>query len=240
MIKVNLLDSVTDRAKGVAAVETRVSSPKAQTLLLAVVVAAILGLGMAYDYMSARGEHSNAEVELVKQNQIKEKMKLVLTEQADLEKKNREVENRINAIQQLRASQQGPSAILSEIKERVETIPGLYLESVEQKGNDLIIKGGSPNETSVTRLGQSLEFAGSTFSNLSIETERKPAEVIAAPGASTAAPGASKEASAQTVDLKVEKPEIVNFVIKCAYAPRSTQPSNSAPQTPPSNQIAQK
>jgi hypothetical protein len=129
---------------------------------------------------------------------------------------------------------------LSEIKERVETIPGLYLESVEQKGNDLIIKGGSPNETSVTRLGQSLEFAGSTFSNLSIETERKPAEVIAAPGASTAAPGASKEASAQTVDLKVEKPEIVNFVIKCAYAPRSTQPSNSAPQTPPSNQIAQK
>jgi Tfp pilus assembly protein PilN len=240
MIKVNLLDSVTDRAKGVAAVETRVSSPKAQTLLLAVVVAAILGLGMAYDYMSARGEHSNVEAELVKQNQIKDKMKLVLTEQADLEKKNREVESRINAIQKLRASQQGPSAILSEIKERVETIPGLYLESVEQKGNDLIIRGGSPNETSVTRLGQSLEFAGSTFSNLSIETERKPADVIAAPGASTVSPGTSKEASAQTVDLKVERPEIVNFVIKCAYAPRSTQPSNPTPQTPPSNQIAQK
>jgi Tfp pilus assembly protein PilN len=240
MIKVNLLDSVTDRAKGVAAVETRVSSPKAQTLLLAVVVAAILSLGMAYDYMSARGEHSNAEAELVKQNQIKDKMKLVLTEQADLEKKNKEVESRINAIQKLRASQQGPSAILNEIKERVETIPGLYLESVEQKGNDLVIKGGSPNETSVTRLGQSLEFAGSTFSNLSIETERKPADVIAAPGASTIAPGPSKEASAQTVDLKVERPEIVNFVIKCAYAPRSTQPSNPALQTPASNQIAQK
>jgi predicted nuclease with TOPRIM domain len=188
---------------------------------------------MAYDYISARGEQNNAQAELEKQNQIKEKMKLVLSEQADLEKKNKEVEARINAIHKLRASQQGPSAILSEIKERVDTIPGLYLESVEQKGSDLVIKGGSPNETSVTRLGQSLEFAGSTFSNLSIETERKQVEFAAAPVT-------SKDVSAQTVDLKIEKPEIVNFTIKCVYAPRPTEKGTPVAQTPPSNQIAKK
>ena len=38
MIKVNLLDSVTDRAKGVAAVEEKVANPRTQTMLFALVV----------------------------------------------------------------------------------------------------------------------------------------------------------------------------------------------------------
>ena len=42
MIKVNLLDSVTDRAKGVAAVEQKVANPQMQTLLFALVVFGLL------------------------------------------------------------------------------------------------------------------------------------------------------------------------------------------------------
>jgi Tfp pilus assembly protein PilN len=229
MIKVNLLDSVTDRAKGVAAVEDRVASPRAQTLLLGVVITALLALGMSYDYVSANSEHSSAEVELAKQQEIKNQMQLVNKEQADLEKKTADVQARINAIQTLRAAQQGPGSVLHEVKDRIDWIPGLYLESVEQKGNALIIKGGSPNESSVARFGQSLEFSSGVFSNLSIETERKVADAPAGK-------------AAVATDLAFEKPEIVNFTVKCAYAPHPPQAQQQSAPNPaaPANQIAQK
>ncbi len=210
MIKVNLLDSVTDRAKGVAAVEERVASPRAQTILMGIVVMALLAVGVGYDYVSAKADHSAAEVALAKEKAI--------TPDAG------------RAIQNLRASQRGPSEVLLEVKERVDTIPGLYLESLEQKGGGLVLKGGSPNESSVARLGQSLEFSSGRFSDLSIETERKPVEPIVPKGATAA-----------TLDLK-DKPEIVNFTIKCNYAPRPAQPAASpgANAAQPANQIAQK
>ena len=44
--------------------------------------------------------------------------------------------------------------------------PGLYLESVEQKGEQLTISGNSPDESVVTQFGRSLEFSGGLFSNL--------------------------------------------------------------------------
>jgi Tfp pilus assembly protein PilN len=230
MIKVNLLDSVTDRAKGVAAVEERVASPRAQTILMGVVVMALLAVGVGYDYVSAKADHSAAEVALAKEKAIQLQMQAVNREQVELEQKTAEVQNRINAIQNLRASQQGPSEVLREVKERVDTIPGLYLESLEQKGGGLVLKGGSPNESSVARLGQSLEFSSGRFSDLSIETERKTVEAVVPKGATAA-----------LIDLK-DKPEIVNFIIKCNYASHPAQPAASpgANAAQPANQIAQK
>ncbi len=73
----------------------------------------------------------------------------------------------------LRESQQGPSAVLREIKARFDSVPGLYLKSLEQKDGELTIKGISPNESSVTRFGQSLEFSSGLFTNLNIETQRE-------------------------------------------------------------------
>ena len=52
MIKINLLDSVTDRPKGAALVEDKVTSPAVQTLLLAIIVFCLLVLGAGYDYVT--------------------------------------------------------------------------------------------------------------------------------------------------------------------------------------------
>ena len=52
MIKINLLDSVTDRPTGVAMVEDKVSTRGVQTLLLALTVVGLLVLGIGYDYIS--------------------------------------------------------------------------------------------------------------------------------------------------------------------------------------------
>lgn len=222
MIKINLLESVTDRPAGVAFVEDKISSTRTQTFLLALTVMALLILGMGYDYVSANAQHQTATRELEKQRRINEQMLAVKREQADLEKKIADITLRLDAIQKLRSSQQGPSAVLAEIKARFDSVPGLYLKSVEQKDAELVIKGESPNEAAVTRFGESMEFSSGMFTNLNIETQREAAHAVTplSNGASAPAP----------VDANVPQPEVVAFTIKCNYArPASQQSANPAP-----------
>jgi uncharacterized protein YoxC len=133
VIKVNLLESITDRSGGVAFVEDKVSSTRTQTLLLGVTVMALLVLGIGYEYISTNRQHAAAVEELDRQKRINDQMNAVKKEQAELEKKIADINLRVQAIQKLRASQQGPSQVLEEIKARFDAVPGLYLKSVEQK-----------------------------------------------------------------------------------------------------------
>jgi Tfp pilus assembly protein PilN len=158
-------------------------------------------------------------------------MNAVKREQAELEKKIADINLRVQVIQKLRASQQGPSAVLDEIRARFEAIPGLYFRSVEQKDSEIIIKGESPNEAAVTRFGQSIEFSSGMFTNLNIETVRE------IPQASKSGAGASG-AIAAAADPNAPQQEVVTFTIKCNYARGNNQQQSSNPA--PTNQVAKK
>lgn len=221
MIKINLLESITERPTGAAMVEARVANPRIQTLLLALTVFSLLILGVGYDYVSAKSSHDAAQHELENQRRINQQMLAVNREQAELEKKAQDIQVRIDAIKRLRESQQGPSAVLREIKDRFDSVPGLYLKTLAQREGELTITGLSPNESSVTRFGQSLEFSSGLFTNLNIETQRE---------AVRGAPATSENGAGSEM-------EVVGFTVKCNYAAKSqTQPvANSA-----SNQVALK
>jgi Tfp pilus assembly protein PilN len=223
VIKVNLLESITDRSVSVAFVEDKVSNARTQTFLLALTVMALLVLGMGYDYVSANRKHQAAVKELDRQRRINDQMNAVKREQADLEKKIADINLRVQAIQKLRASQQGPSAVLEEIKARFDSIPGLYFRSIEQKEAELTIKGESLNEAAVTRFAQSMEFSSGLFTNLNIETAREVPTSV--------------KTSATASDPNLVQPEVVAFTIKCNYARSYVQP-NSNPAPP--NQVAKK
>jgi Tfp pilus assembly protein PilN len=229
VIKINLLESVTDRPAGVAFVEDKVSSTRTQTFLLALTVMALLVLGMGYDYVSANAQHETATREVEKQRRINEQMNAVKREQADLEKKIADINFRIDAIQKLRTSQQGPTALLAEIKARFDSVPGLYLRSVEQKDSELVIKGESPNEASVTRFGQSMEFSSGMFTNLNIETTREVPQTVSK--------GTAGANAAAQQDPNAPQPEVVAFTIKCNYA-RKAPEQNANPTQPPTNHVA--
>ena len=231
MIKVNLLESVTDRPQGVAAVEDKVASPRVQTALLALTVFGLMALGMGYDYVSANMAYTAAQKELENQNRINQQMLAVQKEQKELEKKTEEIKARIDAIKKLRESQQGPSAVLQEIKARFDAVPGLYLTAIEQKDGEITIKGESPNEYSVTKFGQSLEFSGGLFSNLNIETQREVAKQTTEAGSSASAPAAAN-------DPNVVKPEVVVFTVKAKFDTPKAQSQQAAPAS--ANQVAMK
>src|SRR5919107_4763286 len=204
MIKVNLLDSVTERASSVAAVEEKVANPAARFWILGGAVFVLLGMGMLFDYVSASASQQRASEELEKQKLIAAQMAAVNKEQAELEKKLKDINTRIDAIKKLRASQQGPVGLLSELNSRIPTDPDFRLETVEQKGGDLIIEGQSPNEYAVTAFGRSLEFSNGLFQSVSIEAERKEVEVK------------PEDLLAQKYEVATDlKPEVFRFKIKC-------------------------
>jgi Tfp pilus assembly protein PilN len=227
MIKINLLESITDRPTGAAMVEAKVATPRMQTLLLAMTVFGLLVLGVGYDYVSSKSDNETAQHEVENQRRINLQMLAVNKEQADLEKKAQDIQGRIDAIKKLRESQQGPSAVLREIKMRFDSVPGVYLKSLEQKDGLLTIKGISPNESSVTRFGQSLEFSAGLFTNLNIETQRE----VVAPSQLN-----DRGASAPT-DPNVPQPEVVTFTVKCNY---SAKPQIQPAASSASNQVAMK
>lgn len=222
MIKINLLESVTDRPSGAAMVEDKVTSPAVQMILMALTVFGLMLVGAGYDYFSANAAYQSAQQELEKQRRINQQMITVNKEQEEVAKKTKDIQDRIDAIKKLRESQQGPGSVLREVKVRFDSVPGLYLNSIEQKDGELTIKGLSPNEASVTKFGQSLEFSSGMFSNLNIETQRELAKLSGPAPAGESLP----------------MPEVVSFTVKCHYGP--SKPLSQAPADKPADQVAMK
>ena len=222
MIKINLLHSVTERNNTtVRAVEKKVGSPVSRLLLMSIAVFVMLAALIGFDIISTQRAKAYAEEQLAEQKKIAAELEAVLQEQKDLEAKIQNIDTRIEAIKKLRASQAGPSAVLDSLRERIAMVPGLYLESVEQTGDQMTIKGNSPDESAVTQFGRSLEFSGGLFSNLNIETQRKEVQ--------------PQQASANPQNGEPPKLEIVNFIIRCAYTPEKANSANNSMPTTASN-----
>lgn len=215
MIKINLLDSVTERQAGTAVVvERKIANPNSRLLLMTMAVAFLLTAVIGWDVISTQMAKAEAERQLEEQKRVATEMEAVMKEMKELETKIQNIDSRIAAIKKLRDSQAGPSAVLEAMRERIQMVPGLYLESVEQTGEQLTVKGNSEDETMVTQFGRSLEFSGGLFSNLNIETQRKekPNQPQVSTPAGTEAP---------------PKQEIVGFTIRCAYTPSKAKSSQN-------------
>ena len=222
MIKINLLDSVTEQTRGVARIESRVSSPSMRLGLTAAAVFGLMFLAMGLDWMSARANLVAAQTELSNQQELARQMDAIKKEQDELEKKTKEVQTRIDAIKRLRSSQKGPVAVLSSINERLPKLSNFFLTSIEQKGEELTIMGNSPNEAAVTGFGRSLEFSSGLFANVNIETQRQAIEV-----AGERNDKRSEKSGDKAVAPEEPKPETVTFTIKCKY----TAPGQPGQQT---------
>jgi Tfp pilus assembly protein PilN len=207
MIKINLLNSVTERQGGaIVAVDKKVGSPATRLILMSLATVFLTVAVIGWDVISTQLAKADAERQLEEQKQIEKELEVVIKEQKELEEKIAAIDARIEAIKNLRASQAGPVAVLEAMRERIAMVPGLYLQSIEQTGDQITIKGNSPDEAAVTQFGRSLEFSNGLFSNLNIETQREE-KVNQAVAASATAGG------------EAPKVQVVNFTIKTAYTP---------------------
>jgi Tfp pilus assembly protein PilN len=229
MIKINLLNSVTERQVGaIEVVDQKIASPSSRLLVLSLVVAFLTVAVIGWDVVSSRMAKSAAEHELAVQKEKEAQLQQVINEQKDLEAKIGAIDARIDAIKKLRANQAGPSAVLEAVRERISMVPGLYLDSVEQKGDQLVFSGSSPDESQVTQFGRSLEFSNGLFSNLNIETKREEVQ------------NQQATAVATSTNPDAGKIGIVKFTVKCAYTPsKAASPNAAMPAPAPASGAAQ-
>ena len=226
MIKINLLNSVTERqGSTIMAVDRKVGSPASRFLLLTLAVGFLLAAVIGWDVISTQMAKADAQRRFEEQKQIEKELEAVIKEQKELEEKIAAIDRRIAAIKKLRDEQKGPSAVLEALRERIAMVPGIYLQSVEQKGEIMEIKGNSPDEAQVTQFGRSLEFSNGLFSNMNIETKRE--EIQNQTISAGAGPGAGTR--------EAPKVNVVNFTIKAAYTPSK---ASSVGQSVPTNASA--
>lgn len=216
MIKINLLNSVTERQNGtVVAVDRTISSPNSRLALMSVVVMVLVAAVIGWDVISSQMAKTEAERQLAEQKTIEAELAVVIAEQKELEGKIAGIDARIEAIKKLRASQAGPQAVLDAMRERIAMFPGLYLESIEQGKDGIVVSGSSPDEAQVTQFGRSLEFSNGLFTNLSIETTRNE---ITNENAPEPKPGENGERP---------KVAIVNFKVRTTYTPEKAAGANN-------------
>lgn len=183
-------------------VDRKVGSPGMRLLLMTLAVGFLLAAVIGWDVISTQMAKADAERQLEEQKQIATELEAVMKEQKELEAKIKNIDDRIAAIKKLREEQKGPSAVLEALRERIAMVPGLYLQSVEQAGDQVTIKGNSPDEAAVTQFGRSLEFSNGLFSNLNIETQRQ--EIV------------NQNASVPT-GAEEPKINVVNFTVRAGY-----------------------
>jgi Tfp pilus assembly protein PilN len=233
MIKINLLNSVTERQNSAfAAVDRGVGSPSSRLLLITLAVGFLTVAIIGWDVISSGMAKTDAETQLAEQKRIAAELEVVMAEQRELEAKIGQIDGRIEAIKRLRASQAGPSAVLTAMTERIGMFPGLYLKTIEQKGNTLEIQGNSPSESTVTQFGRSLEFSNGLFTNLNIETKR--------------VEETNNLVQTSATNPDANKVNVVNFTIKTAYtpggaagaAPTTAAAAPTQPAVAPSVQVA--
>ena len=206
MIKINLLNSVTERQGGaVVAVDRKVGSAGTRLLMMSLAVAFLFVTVVAWDIISTQMAKADAEAQLEDQKRIAAELEVVMKEQKELEEKITAIDARIEAIKKLRAAQAGPAAVLEAMRERIAMVPGLYLQSIEQAGEVVTIKGNSPDESVVTQFGRSLEFSGGLFENLNIETQRQEVQ--------------NQMVTPNATNPEAGKMNVVNFTINAAYKP---------------------
>src|SRR5688500_18967972 len=88
MIKINLLNSVTERQGGaVLAVDRTISSSTSRLALMSIVVAALLAAVIGWDVISTQMAKTEAERQLHEQKRIAAELEVVMNEQKELEQK---------------------------------------------------------------------------------------------------------------------------------------------------------
>jgi Tfp pilus assembly protein PilN len=206
MIKVNLLQNSVERTS-VDAVETAISSQGTRQILLVMIAFGACIAACVADYMMTVRANTKARDEVAVEEKTAAQLQDLNKQVTELQTRNKAVEDRINAIQRLRADQIGPLRVLQMVDARMPADKDFRLVSLKQdKDSMIIINGYSPSEAKVTEFARNLEFSSGLFSKFTIATKR-----IANP---------EKEKARES---EAEKPEneAVEFVIKCAYSPES-------------------
>lgn len=221
MIKVNLLQNAVERT-GVDVMETAITSQGTRQALLVMIALGAFVVACVADYLLTVRANTKVREEVAVEEKTAAQLQELNQQVTELQNRNKAVEDRISAIQKLRADQVGPLRLLQMVDMRMPVDKDFRLTGIKQdKDAMILITGYSPSESKVTEFARNLELSDGLFTRFTVATKR-----IANP---------EKERPAR--ELEAEKPEYeaVEFVIKCAYKPESLLANGTENNSPQQN-----
>lgn len=215
MIRVNLLEGTAEQRVSVQ--RTKVAARRGQQLFMLAAALVIFLLVIGLDHLWTKNAHARATEALKVEEEEAKKLEADIKRKNDLENEMKQIEERIKVIQQLRAEQKGPVAMLNAINERM---PGgsadFKLTGINQKGNALTIVGTTSDDRVVSSFVKQLEFSNGLFTNLSFSVTGREMKAEEAASAEKQPEKDKKGDSAEKVERK-DDDHMYEFKITCAY-----------------------
>jgi len=200
VIRINLLRAVRPPE------HTRVAPLEAAVPLVCAVVLLGSALGLGWWYWSLAREEESVAAELVTARQEAERLRGVIAEVARFERRQTQLRERVDLIEQLRANQSVPVRIVDAVSRSLPDM--LWLTHMKQTGPDLLIEGRS---TTLIALSDLVGNLGNT------PVFERPVELID----SQMEPAGSGGTGAGV-------PEVIRFTVKARLA-GSTRPGSPSP-----------
>jgi type IV pilus assembly protein PilN len=181
MIKINLLGTPKPkRGKAARAASTQMvemgGGGGGGSPILLIAVALVLALGyVGYRYNAAQNEAKRIDTE-TKQAEAENRRLAAVKAKYDQEQKVKEnYERRVKVIDDLRQAQSGPVNLLTMISDTVNGTDAVWLNSMQDTGNQIRIDGTALSSTAVANLMKNLQKTGFFRTVEMTETQEDPA-----------------------------------------------------------------
>ena len=159
MIRINLL-SVDKPAAATTSSGPKLSfniGEKAGPMAAALILAGAAGY-VALDYLNVHRQHGALVKELDAARAEKARLQPILKEVAQFEAQKKDLQMRVNLIEELRQNQVGPVHMLDQIS---RSLPErLWLVDMKQSGNDVVLDGKTSTLSSLADFVANLEASG--------------------------------------------------------------------------------
>jgi len=155
MIRINLLAAEKERGKKKAAV-FGTAGQKLTIGCSTILVLAVLFVGWRYFALSRQSAALDAEISAAQQET--QRLHSVILQVQQFEQRKAQLQQRVVLIEQLRKGQTGPVHMLDQISRALPSM--LWLTSIKQKDDDVVIEGRTTVLTSLTEFVTNLEASG--------------------------------------------------------------------------------
>lgn len=191
MIRINLLGTPKPKKAKRSPVVTFAPEGGPSPLLMAVVIGVLTIAGNYFWYSRLTTQREDNQKQLTQADTRIRALSGVQTRYQEKEKQAKELKRRFDVIDQLRATQYGPVAMLNTISDTVNSTDAVWLNSVKDEGANITVDGVALSNVAVANLISNLKKSGH-FKNVELK---------------------------ETLQDDYKKVQAFNFVLVCEKAP---------------------
>jgi Tfp pilus assembly protein PilN len=158
MIRINLLGVSKPKKRVGVPVPAMMSAPN--VLVIAGVMAAVTLVGNYAWYWMLSQDGTKIQTQLQQEDEKNRRLADIKARYLELEKQKNQYEHRVNVINELASKKKGPAQLLTTIAETVNRTDAVWLNTMQEEGQNINLEGVAFSVNAVANLMQNLRRTG--------------------------------------------------------------------------------